>query len=200
MIGKIIAKIRKSKGITKTELSKLTDVNIGHLTHIEKEERNPSHKTLRAICQALDVPIQPLMHTYDRILTDEQLKYNIEDHIKYDSIPIVDSIIGYAYCKSEVRNASFVMKMLDNSMSPKIEDSDFIYIDLNAPLSSRDIGLFEYDGKLIVRKFIIRKNDIALRAENSDIDDISITKDTRFYIIGKVLGKNNSTMSDFVSF
>ena len=44
MIGDMIGKIRKEKGMTKTELAKLTGINIGHLTHIEKGERNPSIK------------------------------------------------------------------------------------------------------------------------------------------------------------
>ena len=200
MLGNMISKIRSDKGMTKVELAKKTKINIGHLTHIEKEERNPSHKALKTLCEALDVPIQPLMHTYDRVLTDEQLNYNIEDHIKYDSIPIVNSIIGYAYCKKEIRNASFVMRTLDNSMDPKISDSDFVYIELNAPLSSRDIGLFQYDGKLIIRKFIVRKNDLVLRAENPEFEDIVINKDSTFYILGKVLAKNNKTMSDYVAF
>ena len=56
MIGDMIARARKEKGFTKTELARLTDINIGHLTHIEKGERNPSHKALKAICKALDIP------------------------------------------------------------------------------------------------------------------------------------------------
>ena len=35
MIGNMIAMIRKEKGITKTDLAKITGINIGHLTHIE---------------------------------------------------------------------------------------------------------------------------------------------------------------------
>ena len=38
MIGEMIAKIRMEKGISKTELARRTDINIGHLTHIEKEK------------------------------------------------------------------------------------------------------------------------------------------------------------------
>ena len=30
MIGDMIAKVRTEKGMTKTELAKLTDINIGH--------------------------------------------------------------------------------------------------------------------------------------------------------------------------
>ena len=61
MIGDMIAKARKEKGMSKTELARLTDINIGHLTHIEKGERNPSHKALKNICKALNIPYQQLM-------------------------------------------------------------------------------------------------------------------------------------------
>ena len=42
MIGELISRIRKEKKMQKTELAEKTNINIGHLTHIEKEERNPS--------------------------------------------------------------------------------------------------------------------------------------------------------------
>ena len=75
MIGNMISKIRKDKHITKVELSKRTGINIGHLTHIEKGERNPSHKTLRLICDALEVPYQSLALMYDKDLPKEHLEY-----------------------------------------------------------------------------------------------------------------------------
>ena len=76
MIGSMISMIRKEKGITKTELAQITGINIGHLTHIEKGERNPSHKALLSICEALDIPFEELLHTYDKTLSIEQKKYN----------------------------------------------------------------------------------------------------------------------------
>ena len=51
MIGDMIAKVRKEKGMSKTEISRLTNINIGHLIHFEKGERNPSHKALKNICK-----------------------------------------------------------------------------------------------------------------------------------------------------
>lgn len=189
MIGKVLSRIREERKITKTDLAKMTDINIGHLTHIEKEERNPSHKALRALCDALQVPYQPLMYTYDRELTEEQENYKVQNHVKYDSIPIVDSIIGYAACPTEVRNASFVMRSFNDAMAPKILDDDFVYIELSSPLSKGDIGLFEYDGRLIIRKFVVRKNDIVLRAENNEYDDIIINKDANSTLLEKFLQK-----------
>ena len=86
MIGKMIEQIRKEKGISKTELSNLTGINIGHLTHIEKGERNPSHKALSQICDALCVPYQELFYTYDKTLSEEQIENNYIKYIPYDKI------------------------------------------------------------------------------------------------------------------
>ena len=200
MIGNLLAKIRTDKKLTKTELAKSTGVNIGHLTHIEKEDRNRSYKTLKVICDGLDVPVQPLLYTYDRNLTDEQRDYSIVDHINYNSIPIVNSIIGYSVCPKSIGKASFIMRSFDSSMAPKIDGTDFVYIELNAPLNNKDFGLFQFNNKLLIRKFIIRKKDIVLRAENDEISDIVVTKSSEFYILGKILGKNNSNMTEIVEF
>ena len=58
MIGDMIAKAREEKNMTKAELARLANIDLGHLSHIEKGERNPSHKTLKLICQALEIPYQ----------------------------------------------------------------------------------------------------------------------------------------------
>ena len=178
MIGDLIAKIRKDKKISKTDLAKATNINIGHLSHIEYGERNPSHKALKSLCIALKVPYQPLMYTYDKNLSLEQKEYVAQNHIKYDGIPIISSIDGFATCTEETQNATFVLKINNDEMSPKLNNKDF--------------GIFEVDNKLVIRKFIIRRNDIVLRAEKDGIEDIIVTKDSTFNIVGKILGSYNN--------
>ena len=187
MIGDLIAKIRKDKNILKTDLSKATNINIGHLSHIEKGERNPSHKALKSLCLALKVPYQPLMYTYDKNLSQEQKDYNAPNHIKYDGIPIISSIDGFVSCNEDSQNATFALKINNDEMAPKLKEGSLVYVELNSPLNNKDIGIFEYNDKLLIRKFIIRRNDIVLRAEKEGIEDIVVTKDSNFYIIGKVL-------------
>lgn len=189
MIGDMLSKIREDKQISKTNLSKETNINVGHLTHIEKGERNPSHKALKSLCDALDVPYQPLMYTYDKKLTQEQIGYDIVNHIKYDTIPIVNSISGFAKCPKEYNSASVCLRVNDDSMAPKFEEGSYIFVEYNTPLNNKDVGLFEYENKFLIRKFIVRMNDLVLRAEKDEIADIIITSKDRFNIIGKVLGK-----------
>ena len=187
MIGDMIAKVRKEKGITKTELAKLTDINIGHLTHIEKGERNPSHKALKNICKALDVPYQQLMYTYDKQINEEQEAYGSIKHLSYNKVLAVDKLNSFIDCPSNIPSASLAIKMPDSSMEPHIKKGDFIFVELNSLLNSKEIGLFNVNKKIVIRKFYDRNGKITLKASDKAIEDIKITDYDEFFIIGKIL-------------
>ena len=191
MIGNMIAKIRKEKGMSKTELAELTSINIGHLTHIEKGERNPSHKALRAICKALDVPYQQLMYTYDKTLNEEQEAYHVTEHISYNRVLAVDSVASFIPCPASIQSASISVKVTDDSMSTKFSKCSYAFVYYNTALDTKDYGLFFYQDQVLLRKFIIRKDCLILRAEKKEIEDIMISEEDPFYIIGKVIGSTS---------
>ena len=149
MIGDMIAKVRKEKNMTKTELARLTDINIGHLTHIEKGERNPSHKALKNICKALDIPYQQLMYTYDKALNEDQEKYGFIEHIAYNKVLAVDNVNNFINCPSSIPSASLAIKMPDNSMEPKYKKDEYIFIEFNSLLNNKDIGIFSFNGEIL---------------------------------------------------
>ena len=186
MIGSMIEKIRKEKNMTKTKLSELTGINIGHLTHIEKGERNPSHRALYAICKALEIPFEEISHTYDKELTNEQKENNFINYISYDKVPVFSNIDDFIDCPAEFTNASFAYKVPDNSMSPILEKDSTVFIEIAGLFSNKDIGLFQADDEFIIRRFLYRKNDIVLRAEDKNVDDIKISELKKFRIIGKI--------------
>ena len=189
MLGSMISKIRKDKNMTKVELAKKTKINIGHLTHIEKGERNPSHKALKSICDALKVPYQNLMHMYDKTMTEDEQRYKLVNHVSYNKIVAVDKVEDFIECPYTISNASMAFKMQDNSMEPKLKNGEYVFLELNVPLINRDFGLFLLDGKYLVRRFIIRQDKLILRAENKDFPEIDLSEDDDFTIIGRVVGK-----------
>ena len=186
MIGDMIAKIREEKGMTKTELARLTNINIGHITHIEKGERNPSHKTLKSICAALDIPYQQLMCTYDKTVKEEHEKYGIVNYIPYSKVLAVDSINGLIDCPAEAATSSIALKINDNSMEPVLEKDSYVFVEFNTPLDNKDLGVFCLNDEIIVRRFTTKRGKIILKAENRKIDDIQVTEEDDFYIIGKI--------------
>ena len=191
MLGYLLSKIRTDRKMSKTRLSELTNINIGHLSHIEKGKRVPSHKALREISKALDIPYKNLMHTYDHDLTDDQIKYGAANHVLYNKIPIFGSLLGFTKCDFDTSNADFAIFINDESMSPKFALGSFVLVEQNAPLSNRDYGVFMYNDKILIRRFIIRRNDLVLRAEDPNISDIILVNSDNFYIIGKILLPKN---------
>ena len=189
MIGDMIAKARKEKGMSKTELARLTDINIGHLTHIEKGERNPSHKALKNICKALNIPYQQLMFTYDKAINEEQESYNVIKHISYTKLLAIDNIGGFIDCPPDIPSSAIAVKVKDDAMVPTIAKNSYVFVELNSPLSSKDLGVFCYNDKILIRKFISRNGKITLKAANSAVEDIKVSDSDTFYIIGKVFVK-----------
>lgn len=190
MLGDMISRILKEKNISKTELAKRTGINIGHIIHIEKEERNPSHRALKSICRALEIPYQPLMYTYDKVFTKEQKDYNMPKHISYNKVLAVDSVNSFIECPIDFPNASIAVKITSKDMQPLLEENSYAFIEFNTPLDNNDIGLFEYNGEILIRRYFIRNKYIILRADNKKIKDISISENDQYNIIGKVVGTN----------
>jgi len=186
MIGKMIAKIRREKGISKTQLANQTQINIGHLTHIEKGERNPSHKALKEICSALDIPFQELLYTYDKKLSEEQLEYNYIDHLTYNKIPAISRIDEYITCPSDFSNATFAYKVPDTAMEPMFKEGSYAYIEINGVIEHKAIGLFNLNDKYIIRRLMYKNDKFVLRADNKDVKDITVNSKDKFQIIGKV--------------
>ena len=117
MIGNMISKVRKEKSMTKTELARLTGINIGHLTHIEKSERNPSLKALKNICKALDNPYQQLMYTYDKALSEDQVTYGYIDYITHNKVPAIE-IKDFIDCPSNMPSSNLAVKINNDAMLP----------------------------------------------------------------------------------
>ena len=126
MIGDLIAKARKERNMTKTELARLTDINIGHLTHIEKGERNPSHKALKNICKALNIPYQQLMYTYDKTVNEDQENYDVINHISYNKLLAIDSISAFIDCPPNVPSSAIALRIPDDSMEPTFKKDSYV--------------------------------------------------------------------------
>lgn len=188
MIGYMISRIRNDKNVAKSELSRRTNINIGHISHIEKEERNPSHRALKAICRALEVPYQPLMYTYDKVFTEEQINLDMQNHIAYDKVLAVNSLDSFITCPLDLPSASLAVKIADKSMEPQLEKDSYAFVEFNSPLDNKDIGIFEYQNKVIIRRYIARKDTIVLHPDNKDFSDIVLTTDDDYNIIGKIIG------------
>lgn len=60
IIGKKIKEARHKKGITQEELAELSKMNLRTIQRIENEENSPRGKSLKLICEVLDINIDDL--------------------------------------------------------------------------------------------------------------------------------------------
>lgn len=186
MLGNMLRKIRKDKQITKASIARQTKINIGHITHIEKGERSPSHKALKSICNSIDVPFSFMSALYDRQITEEQERYKVLNHLSYNKIIAVNSIDGFVDCSSKETCASIALKVNDDVMEPTLKKDSYAFVELNVPLDNKDIGVFRFNNETLIRRFIIRKDKLVLRPDNKSYTDIDISENDDFIIIGKV--------------
>lgn len=127
------------------------------------------------------------MYTYDKQISEEQESYDFIKHISYNKILAVNNLEDFIDCPSSVPSASLAVKVNDNSMEPLFKKGSYAFIEFNSPLDNKDIGLFSVNDKILIRKFVVLKNKILLRANNKDLEDIDVTNLDNFYIVGKVL-------------
>ena len=59
--GAAIAAIREGRGLTKSELARLVNVDLSHLARIESGERNGTPTQIKAIAAALVVPVTAIV-------------------------------------------------------------------------------------------------------------------------------------------
>lgn len=187
MIGSLITKIREEKNMTKTELARIVDIDLGHLTHIEKGERIPSRKTLKKICFALNIPYHNFLLAYDTPLEENCAKYSQINCQPYNKIIAFDSINNFIDCPHGFEMASFALKVTDSSMCPILNEGDFAYIDTTAILKENDIGLFKYKDHFLLRYFITSDEKIILKPANSKYKIIEVSDKESFNVIGKIL-------------
>ena len=185
LLGNIISYIRNKKNMTKTELSELTKINIGHLTHIEKGDRNPSYETLDSICTALEIPTRLVSNAYHKKITQEQIEYNYINYLPINKIPAISIIEDFIECPCEFSNAAFAYKMPDTSMAPIFSKNSYIFIEPCGNLQDGDIGFFKYNKKFFVRKLLYRNSGFVLKANNKNYNNIKISSKDDFIIIGK---------------
>lgn len=188
MIGDMIKNIRKSKKMSLKQIADITGIDIGHLSHIEKGERNPSYKALSAICSALEVSVTQFVGSIGKQLNEEQEEYGYIKYVPYNKAPLVN-ILEYVDIPKNYKENIMAVIVPDNSMDKLAKKGDHIYIGIAQPVNNKDIGLFSYNGQILIREFNYSINKIKLKAYNKDYKTITVKDDDEFYIIGKMINE-----------
>lgn len=83
-IGQRIKEIRKSKSITIQKLSQFTDLSVGYLSNLERNQASPTLNNLQRICVALGISIRDLLSPSGEertlIRQEEQQLYEYDEY------------------------------------------------------------------------------------------------------------------------
>ncbi len=83
-------------------------------------------------------------------------------------------------------NASFAYKVPDDAMSPIINATSYVFVEINGLVNDKEIGLFKVNNEYLIRKLIYKKGNFILKANDKKFKDITISESDHFQIIGKI--------------
>lgn len=212
LIGKKIRQIRKGKKITQKQLANSLGVHESSITKYEKGTTDIPLSKIEKIADALEVSPFDIMGPayFDNILDIDRIRTEVEMYellaqlFNEEEMEQISSIIkNFEKIKNKKRLVDYSNNLLkadeydltaivrDDSMKPKYNKGDRVYISFGYDFSLNDVYLVEYDNSIYIRKVFndgYRVRLISLNDEYSPINiDIPIEKP--FKIIGKVMGK-----------
>ena len=204
--------VLNEKKITQSELSKMTGIGKSSLTAYLKGEYTPKQNNIYKIAKALNIPTFYLIgwEKYDKSIDLQKLKADVDIFDKilsnykenealqlskiienFNSIEDKQRLVDYSDNLLKSGEYDLTARVLDDSMKPKYNKGDKVYIDFGYDFSVGDVYLIEYDNSTYIRKVFndgYRVRLISLNEEYNPINiDIPIEK--QFNIIGKVMGK-----------
>lgn len=114
-VGNIIKNIRISKGFLLKEVASKCDISSSMLSQIEKGNANPSLNTIKAIAQALEVPL------FKFFMNAEENKYEFHVVKKEERKTITTENVTYELLNPDVEsNLEFMQMTLQNNAETSV--------------------------------------------------------------------------------
>jgi len=172
-IGKKIRQIRKGKKITQKQLADSLGVHESSITKYEKGTTDIPLSKIKKIAEALEVsPFEIMGPAYfdnildiDRIRTEVEMYELLAQLFNEEEMEQISSIIkNFEKIKNKKRLVDYSNNLLkadeydltaivrDDSMKPKYNKGDRVYISFGYDFSLNDVYLVEYDNSVYIRK------------------------------------------------
>ena len=212
-IGQNIKRIRKEKKLSMDTLAKKLGLsNRSSIAHIENGSRSLRLDTVEKIAKALEVsPFEIMGPAYfDNMLDIDKIKTEVEIYellaqlFNEEEMEQISLIIdNFKQLKDKKRLVDYSNNLLnsdeydltaiiqDDSMKPRYNKGDRVYINFGYDFTVGDIYLIEYDNSTYIRKVFNDGYRVRLISLNDEYEpiNIDIPIEKQFNIIGKVIGK-----------
>lgn len=200
-----LKEIRKQKNISQVELGEKIGVDRATIRNWETGKTDMSAKMIEKVAAVLNVPVTVLMgdsapatETHDDnylwvpVVEIEACAGNGNEYPEYcittvDTRPISKTdLIGHSWQNSGYK----IFPISGDSMEPRFSDGDDVLVAIDENLTTGNIILAWWHGKLYIRGYINQGNKIVLKPLNPKYSQIEIEHgDTDLYIIGKVIAR-----------
>ncbi|MGA1846545.1 transcriptional repressor LexA [Deferribacter abyssi] len=190
----------------------LTDKQEKMLKFIKEfRDKNGYIPSVREICKGLNLSsTASVKKMLDRLEAKGVIRKNpqqarsieiLDDFFDNKGLPVLGKVVaGYPVISEENiieyiditkfnnRERFFFLKVFGDSMIEKrIFEDDYILVELTKEILNGEIGVFRLNGEVTVKTYINKEEYIILRSENRSYEDIVVTNNDDFEIIGKVV-------------
>lgn len=211
-LGSRLKELRQHKKISRKALAKQLGVTEGAIGHWETDRSSPPIDTVVEIADIFGVGLNYLFQDELRN-TDDSFITTISEQkqlSKFRVLPFyiqkgINLLIDHFYnhkLKTDEDNFDRIIELptlvnvelnrgfklyvvIGDSMEPLFKDGDVVIVEPASLLKDGETGIFEYEGKNIIRRF---ENNILLPVNNM-YDEIKVNRKNPVEIIGRVKGK-----------
>lgn len=200
--------LRKEKGLSQMELSKLLKISKSSINMYERGEREPGLEMLECIADTFNVDMDYLLgkseipnRAIDSIYAGVYLPQNIMPMPEMKKIPRIgriacgepitaeENIEDYDNAPTEW-SADFSLICVGDSMAPKITDGDIVAIRCQSQVNNGEIAAVRIGDEATLKMVFLHTDYIELRPVNPDYESIIRSKDemNEIRIEGKAVG------------
>ena len=182
-VGKMIAQVRKERGMSQTALAGILGVTTQTVTNYESGRRKPDLEMLEAISDALDRPVEFFIGRGEKLeqlnnaKKGDKLPPSITpiSQMAHRYVPMIGSVAAgeplyaeenYADYIDAPRKADYALKVEGDSMMPTFLNGDVIFIHQQNTINSGDIGVVLIDDSACVKHIYPQENGLLLISDN----------------------------------
>lgn len=175
-IGKNIKRIRTQKGLSTTDLAKLTGISQSTISKLENGKRKADFEILCNIASSLNISLYSLTSDIKQLKDEVEIYDSInEDKSNVINIPIVgviragrpilaqDNITGYLPTLKEFTDSDknyFYLKVKGDSMNQEFKEGSLLLIEKTPCIENGQIGVVLIDGMDATVKKIVQNNNM----------------------------------------